>query len=60
MYYPKHERRKHAPTKRESFSEAVQLALDLHAMAHLSEISGCSEKTYEDESWEDIPEKTFA
>ncbi len=58
-YFLKHEQLKKIIAKRESFCEAVQLALDLHAMTHFSEISGCNKTTYEDEIWEDTPVTNF-
>lgn len=42
--------------KPESIDESKKLALELHAMVHLSEMSGVSQKTFEDELWAGLDE----
>lgn len=45
--------------KQDKLSESIELCLWLHSMVHLSEMSGISIKTFEDELWEGLDEDTF-
>ncbi|MCL1888958.1 MAG: hypothetical protein FWF99_00435 [Desulfovibrionaceae bacterium] len=48
-YTPKIERLKSIILKRAAFPEAMELALETHALTHCSEVSGGKASTYEDE-----------
>lgn len=45
--------------KKESFKEAMQLALTLHGILHCSTVSGTPEKTVMDSVWENLSEDAF-
>lgn len=45
--------------KPDKIEESKRLALSLHSMVHLSEMSGINKKTFEDELWEGLDEETF-
>ena len=45
--------------KQDRFEESIELCLELHSMVHTSEMSGINIKTFEDELWEGLDEKTF-
>lgn len=59
-YLPRHEALKKIILKREKLSEAIALALELHALTHLGEISAAAEPTYEDIVWAGLAEADFA
>lgn len=45
--------------KEDELNESKELCLELHSMVHSSEMSGTNLKTFEDELWEGLDEKTF-
>lgn len=46
-------------TKKDKLQESKSLFLMLHSMVHSSDMSGISEKTFEDELWEGLDESKF-
>lgn len=45
--------------KKDKLEESKNVALDLHSMVHSSIMSSINKKTFEDELWEGLDEKTF-
>lgn len=46
-------------TKKDKIEESKSIFLRLHSMVHSSEMSGISEKTFEDELWDGLDEEKF-
>lgn len=59
-WLPKQDRLRNLINKHESFDEAIQIALEMHALLHSSEITKSSSPTLGDEIWQDLTEEDFA
>lgn len=59
-WLPKQDRLRNLINKHESFDEAIQIALEMHALLHSSEITKSSSPTFGDEIWQDLTEEDFA
>ncbi len=59
QWNPKQARLKEVILKKDMFCEAVELALEMHALVHTSEMSGINGDTYEDEVWKGLSHEIF-
>lgn len=59
-WLPKQKRLQILIKKSENFDEAIQIALEMHALLHSSEVTKTSSPTLGDEVWEDLNEEDFA
>ena len=59
-YMPKIEKLKSIISKPAAFSAAMELALEVHALTHCSEVSDSKVPTYEDEIRQGLADENFA
>lgn len=58
-WLPKQDRLRSLIKKNECFDEAIQIALEMHALLHSSEVTKASSPTLGDEIWQDLNEEDF-
>lgn len=59
VWNPKQAQLKQLLLKKDRFSEAMALCLEMHASVHSGQVSGTLESTYEDELWSNLTDTAF-